>query len=291
MTTRLFKKLLVLFAVFGVLWELSFAESINIPLSNVKSPNDIIDQLPPILDAPDAPDGFNWAGYGGDINISTSILFPYEGQTVDNMFEVMLEIAAHPLGAFKEKYMGAYQCIEVDSSPPACWSLFDKSPIPRLHLNNGPHILRSAISDPTGEWILPQSWGPIRNIVVSVESVVPTQTEESETAEEPMDQEPPVKMEIPIMKVVSPPEMGIITTRLVDMQYQVVIRSRDDFKEHFQTSYVCGRLSIVHVSYCWSIYKTDAMPRWVGLDDGFYTLQGSYVCYLILHIYEDTFDI
>jgi len=191
------------------------------------------------------------------------------------MFEVMLEIAAHPLGAFKEKYMGAYQCIEVDSSPPACWSLFDKSPIPRLHLNNGPHILRSAISDPTGEWILPQSWGPIRNIVVSVESVVPTQTEESETAEEPMDQEPPVKMEIPIMKVVSPPEMGIITTRLVDMQYQVVIRSRDDFKEHFQTSYVCGRLSIVHVSYCWSIYKTDAMPRWVGLDDGFYTLQAS----------------
>jgi hypothetical protein len=42
------------------------------------------------------------------------------------MFDVMLEIAAHPLGAFKEKYKNAFQCLEVDGNPPACWPLLDE---------------------------------------------------------------------------------------------------------------------------------------------------------------------
>lgn len=42
------------------------------------------------------------------------------------MFDVMLEIGAHPLGAFKEKYRDAYQCLEVDGRAPACWPLFDE---------------------------------------------------------------------------------------------------------------------------------------------------------------------
>jgi hypothetical protein len=193
------------------------------------------------------------------------------------MFEVMLEIAAHPLGAFRERFEHAYQCVEVDSSPPACWAIFDNSPIPRIHLTEGSHQLRSAVTDPTGEWILPMSWGPIRNIKISVESVVPVDSEEEPDSEEDIeeDPEPPVQMEIPILKVVSPPEMGVITTRMVDMQFEVAIQAQEEFEEHFKQSYVCGRLSHAVNSYCWSIYNTRTVPRWVGLDDGFYTLQAS----------------
>lgn len=35
------------------------------------------------------------------MNVTTNVLFPLEGQTVPPDFEVMLEVAAHPLGAFQ----------------------------------------------------------------------------------------------------------------------------------------------------------------------------------------------
>jgi hypothetical protein len=57
------------------------SESYDIPLSDVKKPEDISNRLPPI-EIPEAPDGFSWQGYAGSVNISTNILFPYEGQVL-----------------------------------------------------------------------------------------------------------------------------------------------------------------------------------------------------------------
>jgi hypothetical protein len=59
---------------------------------------------------------------------------------------------------------------------------------------------------------------------------------------------------------------------------KVAIRAQKEFETHFQHSYVCGRLldhSESSSAYCWSLYKTSYMPRWLSLEDGFYTLQAS----------------
>jgi hypothetical protein len=63
------------------------SESVNIPLSNLKSADDLSGKLPR-SETPQAPEGFGWEGYKGKINISTSILFPYEGQVwiYENMY-------------------------------------------------------------------------------------------------------------------------------------------------------------------------------------------------------------
>jgi len=76
-------------------------KTVEVPLESIKEAKDIAN----ILGAPpppeEAPQGFAWGGYGGAVNVTTNVLFPLEGQTVLPDFEVMLEVAAHPLGAFQ----------------------------------------------------------------------------------------------------------------------------------------------------------------------------------------------
>jgi hypothetical protein len=106
--------------------------------------------------------------------------------------------------------------------------ILKKSPIPRLYLSKGEHELRSAITNPTGEWILPETWSPfVRHITVSESNVVLSKEEEEDDKDKKEDkgddeEEAPVQMEVPIIKVVSPPEMGVITSRMVDMQFEVM---------------------------------------------------------------------
>ena len=56
------------------------------------------------------------------------------------------EVAAEPLGAFKDRYIDAYQCVQMDEAPPACWLLFDIHVLPRFaNLREGKHTMRAAV--------------------------------------------------------------------------------------------------------------------------------------------------
>jgi len=76
-------------------------KTIEVPIASIKAAKDVANILgaPPSPDEP--PPGFAWGSYGGAVNVTTNVLFPLEGQTVPPDFEVMLEVAAHPLGAFQ----------------------------------------------------------------------------------------------------------------------------------------------------------------------------------------------
>ena len=79
-------------------------KAIEVPIESFKEAKDLAN----ILGAPpppeEAPEGFAWGGYGGAVNVTTNVLFPLEGQKVQPDFEVMLEVAAHPLGAFQVNF-------------------------------------------------------------------------------------------------------------------------------------------------------------------------------------------
>ena len=199
--------------------------AIEVPRNSIRSPRDLLKILGEAPPAPDAPPGFEWASFKGDVNVSTSILFPLEGSVVQNPFEVMLEIGAEPLGAFKERFRRAFHCVEVDLQPPACWPLMDTGPLPRLTgLSRGPHTLRTCVTDPTGSWPLHGSWSEPRRVVVGEEdsglvdpATPPPDPEDSGAA----GSEEGVRMAPPLTRIKTPPEMSVITTRFVDLEYDV----------------------------------------------------------------------
>lgn len=63
-----------------------------------------------------------------------------------------------------------------------------------------------------------------RNIEISESNIVKPEEKDSEEGEDDENKEEddgPVQMEIPVIKVVSPPEMSVITSRMLDMQFEV----------------------------------------------------------------------
>ena len=207
-------------------------KTITVPTDSIRSPVQIRELLGEPPPAPDAPEGFTWSSYGGKVNVSTSVLFPLEGTVVAPHFEVMVEVAASPLGVFRERYGNAMHCLSIDGTPPACWPVLDDdAPLPRfLHVSEGEHTLRSAITDPSGEWIEPESWSTLRRFVVKD----PKESDDAGNgASGGGDEENGPKgeanegnggafqIEIPVASIRSPPEMSVITSRFIDMAYAV----------------------------------------------------------------------
>lgn len=178
---------------------------------------------------PEDPEGFSWKSFGDELNISTNVLFPLEGQEVPPVFEVMPEISATPLGAFQERYKEwGYHCVEIDFEPPARWPVFGEQPLPRFAgVAAGEHTLRVAVRDASGSWILPASWSSIRRFSVvdpSSSTQVATTDEEAEAeadGEAQGDQGPDVRLAVPLVRIVGPPEMSVLTSRFLDMTYEV----------------------------------------------------------------------
>jgi hypothetical protein len=230
------------------------SKTLEVPVDKIRSVGDLVDVLGDPPQAPDAPAGFSWKSYGGSLNISTNVLFPLEGQEVPPVFEVMPEIRATPLGAFQERYkdMGFY-CVEIDFEAPACWPVVGEQPLPRFaSVAPGQHTLRLAVTDPTGARVLATSWSPVRRFVVvdSNLSAEVTSTESGSGGEEKEDgaeggDDGGVNIPVPIMRVVSPPEMSVLTTHFLDMTYEVSAQSRFCF-----SSIVTGKLTSCSLSSC-----------------------------------------
>lgn len=225
---------LVLFPVTGVL-----GKNLEIPAEKVRSAGDLSDILGAPPEAPDAPAGFSWKSYGGELNLTTNVLFPLEGQEVPPVFEVMPEISATPLGAFQSRYQEwGYHCVEIDFEPPACWPVFgtEQQPLPRFAgVKPGPHTLRVALTDASGQWIVPSSWSKLRRFVVvdpgESTQVATTDDDDGKEKEDDDDKaddpEPDIRLAVPIVRIVGPPEMSILTSRFLDLTYEVrLIRLR-----------------------------------------------------------------
>ena len=253
-------------------------ESITVPTDSIRSAKDVADILGEPPPAPEAPEGFSWATYGGQVNITTNILYPLEGSAVQPQFDVMLEIAATPLGAFKERYSEASHCLSIDDEPPACWAVLGNASLPRFAMvPPGPHTLRAGVTDPTGEWVVPDSWSPLRHFVVSGE---PPPSKEVATAdggdgadpEEPAKGPEDVTVDIPLAQITSPLEMSVITTRFVDMTYRVTTPDPESFETHFRYAHACTSLN-GGAHACWSLFNVSHTPRWLGLAEGVHLLQ------------------
>lgn len=260
-------------------------KTITVPTDSIRSPVQIRELLGEPPPTPDAPEGFTWSSYGGKVNVSTSVLFPLEGTVVAPHFEVMVEVAASPLGVFRERYGNAMHCLSIDGTPPACWPVLDDdAPLPRfVHVSEGEHTLRSAITDPSGEWIEPESWSTLRRFVVKD----PKESDDAGNgASGGGDEENGAKgeanegnggafqIEIPVASIRSPPEMSVITSRFIDMAYAVVTPDPEGFETHFSAAFACGSLDgAPHV--CWPLFNVSHNPRWIGLKEGVHTLQAA----------------
>lgn len=250
------------------------SKTIEVPLASIKAAKDVANLLgaPPSPDEP--PPGFAWGGYGGAVNVTTNVLFPLEGQTVPPDFEVMLEVAAHPLGAFQARWERGFACVELDGAPPACWPVRDQT-LPRFSgLPAGSHALRSCVTDPRGERPLHTSWSALRTFNVAAApdgSAASDSTEVSNGSEPPPDEGAPVQMEPPLVRLLSPPEMSVLTTAFVDVAYEVATRDPPLFEQHFGRAYACASLDDSEACACWPLFNVSRSPRWVSVAEGFHT--------------------
>jgi len=80
------------------------AGSIEVPTSSIRSAQDIKELLGAPPPEASAPKGFSWTGYGGSIDISTSILFPLNGSVRSYFYRwpflgISLEtlVSSHPM--------------------------------------------------------------------------------------------------------------------------------------------------------------------------------------------------
>jgi hypothetical protein len=58
-----------------------------------------------------------------------------------------------------------------------------------------------------------------------------------------------------LVKLVTPPEMGVLTTAFTDVTYEIASSDPPMFETHFKYAYVCASLNSVDASACWPLFN------------------------------------
>lgn len=258
----------------------SSSDFVEVPIDSVRSAKQLADLLPDPPPAQAAPAGLSWEQYSGAINVSCEILFPLEGSQVLPQFEVMLQVLAEPLGALQSTYHGAFHCVEIDGTTPACWPLLDLDLLPRFAgLQPGVHTVRAAVTNAVGDAIDPSTWSATRTFVVTATPPTadgtPREDDGDKDGDAPASQpdDDVVVLDAPQLKVARPPEMSVLTTSLFDLEYNVVVAEPDLFEQYFNVSYACGAIDGRPVHACWPVFGVEYKPRWMNVPDGVHTVQ------------------